>query len=216
MTDHPTKRGRHRVPAPRPVGGGLRGEAAIRDRGGRHSAGHLVGAALPRISLPATDGSDVRLDEYDAQTTVVFAYPRTGRPGEEPPGGREAWEAIPGAAGCTAEACGYRDHFAEYRQLGVRVFVLSTQGPAYQREAANRLALPYPLLSDERLQLAQALGLPHWSYRGVTLLRRLTFVVRNGVIAWVEYPVFPPEDDADRVLGWLRANAPAGGTESRE
>jgi peroxiredoxin len=166
--------------------------------------------------LPATDGSDVRLDEYDAQTTVVFAYPRTGRPGEEPPGGREAWEAIPGASGCTAEACGYRDHFAEYRQLGVRVFGLSTQGPAYQREAANRLALPYPLLSDERLQLAQALGLPHWSYRGVTLLRRLTFVVRNGVIAWVEYPVFPPEDDADRVLGWLRANAPAGGTESRE
>jgi peroxiredoxin len=156
--------------------------------------------------LPATDGSTVRLDEQDAPTTLVFAYPRTGRPGEEPPGGREAWEAIPGALGCTAEACGYRDRFAEYRQLGVRVFGLSTQGTSYQQEAAERLALPYPLLSDARLQLARALRLPSWSYYGATLLRRLTFVVLNGVIAWVEYPVFRPEDDANRALVWLRAN----------
>jgi peroxiredoxin len=216
MTDRPTKHGPHEGPSSRPAGGGLPGEATIRERGGLRSVGYLVGAALPPISLPATDGSDVRLDERDAQTTVVFAYPRTGRPGEEPPGGREAWEAIPGALGCTAEVCGYRDRFAEYRQLGARVFGLSTQGTAYQQEAAKRLALPYPLLSDERLQLARTLRLPRWSYCGATLLRRLTFVVRNGVIAWVEYPVFPPEDDADRVLGWLRATAPARGAESRE
>lgn len=208
MTDRPTKRGPHRPPASS-ADGGLRGEAAIREKRGLRSVGHLVGAALPPISLPATDGSTVCLDEHDAPTTVVFAYPRTGRPGEEQPGGREAWEAIPGALGCSAEACGYRDRFAEYRQLGVPVFGLSTQGTAYQQEAAERLALPYPLLSDERLQLARALRLPRWSYYGATLLRRLTFVVLNGVIAWVEYPVFPPEDDADRVLTWLRANARA-------
>jgi HAD superfamily hydrolase (TIGR01509 family) len=180
-----------------------------RSRAPRDWPGHLVGAALPPIALPATDGSSIRLDDREAPPTVVFAYPRTGRPGEEPPGGREAWAAIPGAVGCTAEACGYRDRIADFRRLGVRVFGLSTQDTLYQREAAERLALPYPLLSDKGLLLARALSLPRWTHYGKTLLRRLTFVIIEGVISWVEYPVWPPEEDADRALLWLRANVSA-------
>ena len=121
---------------------------------------HLPGLAMPAIALASTDGVDVRLDDPSAPRAIVFAYPRTGRPGEEPPGGTAAWNAIPGARGCTPQACGYRDHFTELTALGVRVFGLSTQDTAYQRELVERMGLPYPILSDEHLALTTALRLP--------------------------------------------------------
>lgn len=164
------------------------------------AADHLRGRTIPAIALPATDGTLVRLDDPAAPTTVVFAFPRMGRPGEDPIGGLEAWNAIPGARGCTPEACGYRDRWADFESLGVRVFGLSTQDTAYQQEAVERLGLPYPLLSDEGLALATALDLPRWDHHGHVLLKRLTFVVLAGRIAWLEYPVFPPDGDAARVL----------------
>jgi peroxiredoxin len=156
------------------------------------------------VTLTATDGSSVRLDDPTAPRTVVFAYPRTGRPNEEPPGGTEAWDAIPGARGCTPQACGYRDHHAELVELGVRVFGLSSQDTDYQREAADRLELPYPLLSDESLRLADALRLPRFEHAGLTLLRRHTLVIDNGRIETVFYPVFPSDRDAETVIAWLR------------
>ncbi len=171
------------------------------------SADHLRGAALPPIPLQATDGSSVRLDDPTGPPTVVFAFPRTGRPGEDPIGGLAAWNAIPGARGCTPEACGYRDRWPAFQALGVRVLGLSTQDTAYQREAAKRLALPYLLLSDERLELATALDLPRFGHHGLTLLKRLTFAVANGRISWVEYPVFPPDRDADRALDAIRSGS---------
>lgn len=173
-------------------------------------ADHLRGAPVPAIALPATDGSSVRLDDPTAPTTLVFAFPRTGRPGEEPIGGLAAWNAIPGARGCTPQACGYRDRWASFQALGARVLGLSTQDTAYQREAAERLGLPYLLLSDERLELATSLDLPRWDHHGLTLLKRLTFVVRRGRITWVEYPVFPPDRDADRALEALRSGSIQG------
>lgn len=168
------------------------------------AADHLPGAAIPPVTLTATDGSSVRLDDPTAPRTVVFAYPRTGRPNEEPPGGTEAWDAIPGARGCTPQACGYRDHHAELVALGVRVFGLSSQDTDYQREAADRLELPYPLLSDESLRFADALGLPRFERAGLTLLRRHTLVIDNGRIETVFYPVFPSDRDAETVIAWLR------------
>ena len=165
---------------------------------------HLVGMALPPIGLAATDGSTVRLDDPTARRTVVFAYPRTGRPGEEPPGGLESWNAIPGARGCTPQACAYRDRYAELVALGVRVFGLSTQDTAYQREAVERLHLPYPILSDEALELGGALRLPTFEAGGLTLFRRFTLVVRAGRIEQVLYPVFPSDRDAEQVIAWLR------------
>jgi peroxiredoxin len=163
---------------------------------------HLRGAVLPPVALPSTDGDAVRLDAL-AGTSVVFAYPRTGRPGEEPPGGEDGWNAIPGARGCTPEACSFRDERAAFAERGARVFGLSTQDTAYQREAVERLHLPYPLLSDERLELTRALRLPTFAVDGMTLIRRLTLIVREGVIADVVYPVFPPDEGAALALARL-------------
>jgi peroxiredoxin len=160
---------------------------------------HLRGASLPPITLPATDGTSVRLDVLDG-LTVVFAYPRTGRPGEESPGGDAEWNAIPGARGCTPEACSFRDELGRFTALRARVFGLSTQDTDYQQEAAERLHLPYPLLSDSSLRLTEALDLPTFEVEGMRLIRRLTLIVRGGRITDVIYPVFPPDRGAELAL----------------
>ena len=160
---------------------------------------HLPGTALPPVALAATDGPTVRLDELPG-LSVVFAYPRTGRPGEESPGGDAGWNAIPGARGCTPEACSFRDELARFSALGVRVFGLSTQDTEYQREAVERLHLPYPLLSDAELGYTRALGLPTFEVEGMTLIRRLTLIVAEGRIEDVVYPVFPPDRGAELAL----------------
>jgi peroxiredoxin len=163
---------------------------------------HLHGMAMPPVALPSTDGDAVRLDVLDG-VSVVFAYPRTGRPGEEPPGGEAGWNAIPGARGCTPEACSFRDERARFAERVARVFGLSTQDTDYQREAVERLHLPYPLLSDERLELTRALRLPTFEAGGLTLIRRLTLIIRDGTIADVVYPVFPPDQGAALALARL-------------
>jgi peroxiredoxin len=168
------------------------------------AADHLAGAALPPVALPATDGTSVRLDALQGRT-VVFAYPRTGRPGESSPGGDAEWDAIPGARGCTPQACSFRDEYARFAEADARVFGLSTQDTAYQQEAVERLNLPYPLLSDERLELATALRLPTFEVDGLTLLKRLTLFLRDGAIESVIYPVFPPNRSAEQALARLAA-----------
>jgi peroxiredoxin len=134
---------------------------------------------------------------------VVYVYPRTGRPDQPLPTG---WDQIPGARGCTPQSCAYRDLAAELAALGARVFGLSTQDTGYQQEAVARLHLPFPLLSDERLELARALTLPTFQFDGMTLIKRLTLVVDDGRIEKVFYPVFPPDADAATVATWLRAH----------
>ncbi|HEX5618451.1 MAG TPA: peroxiredoxin [Solirubrobacteraceae bacterium] len=165
-------------------------------------ADHLRGTALPPIALPTTDGTDVALASLDG-LSVVFAYPRTGRPGEEPPGGEAGWNAIPGARGCTPEACSFRDEKARFAERGARIFGLSTQDTDYQREAVERLHLPYPILSDAQLELTRALDLPTFDVDGMTLIRRVTLIVRDGVITDVVYPVFPPDRGAELALARL-------------
>ena len=164
------------------------------------AADHLLNAAVPTVALKTTTGDTVRLDQLDGRT-VLFCYPRTGRPDEELPPG---WNAIPGARGCTPEACGFRDAHQQFEALGARVLALSTQDPDYQREMAERLHLPFPVLSDERLELTKELGLPTFETSGWTLLKRLTLVIDDGTIAQVFYPVFPPDAHAGEVLDWLR------------
>jgi peroxiredoxin len=164
-------------------------------------AAHLEGSMLPDLALAATDGGEVRLARLSGRS-VVYAYPRTGRPGQALP---EGWDAIPGARGCTPQSCAFRDHFAELREHGVaHVFGLSTQDGAYQREAAERLHLPFSLLSDEGLALTKAAGLPTFETSGMVLLKRLTMVVDDGRVTMVFYPVFPPDRSANEVLDWLR------------
>jgi peroxiredoxin len=163
------------------------------------AARHLPGSPVPPVGLESTDGSRVRLDQVGGRS-VVFAYPRTGRPGEASLGGDAAWNAIPGARGCTPQACGIRDSIERFVALGVGVYGLSTQSVADQAEAVERLHLPYPLLSDERLELARALRLPVFEVDGVGLLKRLTLFVSDGIVEDVQYPVFPPDAAASEAL----------------
>jgi peroxiredoxin len=165
------------------------------------AARHLKGMRLPDLALAATDGGKVRLSSL-AGRTVIYVYPRTGRPGQALPTG---WDAIPGARGCTPQSCGFRDHFAEMRQLGVTaLYGLSTQDTAYQREVAERLHLPFAILSDADLKLTRAMRLPTFTVDGMTLIRRMAWVIDDGVLTQVFYPVFPPDRSAAEVLEWLK------------
>lgn len=165
------------------------------------AARHLTGLRMPSILLAATDGSTIDLSALSG-LVVVYAYPRTGRPDEANPDG---WDAIPGARGCTPQTCAFRDHFAELRSLGVDwVFGLSSQDSEYQREMAERLHLPFPILSDSSLALTQALQLPVFETHGMVLHKRLTAVLRDGLVEKVFYPVFPPDRNAAEIVEWLR------------
>jgi peroxiredoxin len=167
------------------------------------AARHLAGMKWPDIALPATAGPMVNVSKLKGRS-VVYIYPRTGVPGVDAPPG---WDDIPGARGCTPQSCGFRDHFAELTALGVgNVFGLSTQDTDYQREAAQRLHLPFPVLSDVGLQLAGAIKLPTFAVAGMTLYKRMALIIDDGVIAKVFYPVFPPDKNAEEVIAWLRAN----------
>ena len=161
---------------------------------------HLPGMALPSLALPSTSGGVVNLSSLPGRT-VVYCYPTTGRPDADLPTG---WDEIPGARGCTPQSCAFRDHDAELQDLGAEVFGLSTQSTAYQREAAERLRLPFGLLSDEWLAFAKALGLPTFELEGMVLVKRLTLLIRDGRIEAVFYPVFPPRENAEEVIRWLQ------------
>jgi peroxiredoxin len=167
------------------------------------AANHLTGAALPSVTLPATSGELVALDGLDGPT-VLFVYPKTGRPGVPLP---TDWDQIPGARGCTPQSCAFRDLHAEFAALGVRVYGLSSQSSSYQLEARARLHLPFELLSDQHLALHAALRFPVFSADGETLYKRLTLVCDGPLIRHVFYPVFPPDRNAQHTLAWIRAHA---------
>lgn len=137
--------------------------------------------------------------------TILYLYPLTGRPGTDLP---EGWDAIPGARGCSTEACDFRDHFTELKDAGIEeVWGLSSQDVDYQAEVVRRLRLPFHMLSDETFALAEALGLPTFAAAGhPRLYTRLTMVIRDGRIEHVFYPIFPPNTHAQQVLDWLRAH----------
>jgi len=167
------------------------------------AARHLAGLRLPSLPLAATDGSQIDLSSL-AGRTVVYAYPRTGQPGKALPSG---WDGIPGARGCTPQSCSFRDHFRELQTAGAdHLFGFSTQDSDYQREAAERLHLPFSILSDADLKFVRALRLPTFQVDGMELVKRLTLVIDDGTIAHVFYPVFPPDKSASETLAWLKAN----------
>jgi peroxiredoxin (alkyl hydroperoxide reductase subunit C) len=167
-------------------------------------AAHLKGMILPPVMLRATNDTSVTLSALEGRT-VVFGYPRTGEPGKI--GLIDDWDMIPGARGCTPQTCAFRDLFADLKAAGAaQVFGLSTQSNDYQTEMASRLHLPFPVLSDEALQLTRALNLPTMSVAGLTLIKRLALVIDDARITHVFYPVFPPDRNAGDVLDWLKDN----------
>lgn len=174
------------------------------------AAAHLLQAALPNVALASTQGGVIDLSRLDR--AVVFTYPRTGEPDKPVPPG---WDAIPGARGCTPQACGYRDLATEFDALGVRVYAMSTQTTAYQREFMLRTRFPFPIVSDHGLACVRAMRLPTLTWRDDDgehiLIRRMAWYVERGVIRHVWYPVFPPDRNASDVLAWLRTRFSARG-----
>jgi peroxiredoxin len=165
---------------------------------------HLTGMTLPSVTLGSTRGRAVDLSRLKG-TTVVYIYPRTGRPDQELPTG---WNAIPGARGCTPQSCAFRDHYQELKDRGVaELYGLSTQDTAYQQEAVERLHLPFELLSDAKLEFTRALKLPTFEVDGMQLIKRITLIARDGKIVKVFYPVFPSDRNAGDVIAWLAAKS---------
>ncbi len=167
------------------------------------AADHLPGRAAPSVTLPSTAGGSVALDDLGPGRTVLYVYPLTAPPDGAVPDG---WDSIPGARGCTPEACDFRDHHEELLAAGATgVYGVSAQDTGYQREVVERLRLPFAMLSDSELRLAAVLGLPTFRAGGMTLFTRITLVIGDGVVEHAFYPVFPPGAHAREVLAWLRS-----------
>jgi peroxiredoxin len=164
------------------------------------AADHLTGMRVPSLTLQSTRG-ELDLAEEAAGLLVLYVYPRTGRPGVEP---TPEWDETPGARGCTPQSCGYRDHGADFNDLGASVVGLSAQLLDQQHEAAERLGLPHPVAADPDLELAEALRLPTFDFAGRRLYKRLSLVAESGRIVRIFYPVFPPDENAAEVVAWLR------------
>ena len=167
------------------------------------AADHLVGLEVPALRFDSSRGI-VDLTELGSKLAVLYVYPATGVPGTPSPDG---WDAIPGARGCTPQSCAFRDHAGELDGLGARVAGLSAQPLEQQIEFARREHMPFPVIADPRLELADALGLPVFEFAGTTLYKRLTLVLEAGHVVQVFYPVFPPDRNAVEVVDWLRGRA---------
>jgi peroxiredoxin len=170
-------------------------------------ARHLKGMALPDLALPSTANRPVNLSKVSAPRVVIYCYPMTGRPDRTLPAG---WNDIPGARGCTPETCGFRDHHKDLAKLHAEVFGVSTQTTDYQQEMVKRLEVPFEVLSDEHFAFTRALRLPTFAVEGMTLIKRLTLIARNGRIEQVFYPVFPPDKHAEEIIAWLRRHPVVG------
>jgi peroxiredoxin len=162
---------------------------------------HLPGMKAPSLPLRSTRGRMVNLADPTSERVIVYAYPRTGTPDKEVPA---HWNEIPGARGCTPQSCSMRDHYKEVKALSAEIFGLSTQTTEYQKEMVERLHLPFEVLSDADLRLTHALSLPTFDFDGMTLIKRLTLVLKNGHIEKVFYPVFPPDKHGEQIVAWLK------------
>lgn len=161
-----------------------------------------VGMTFPALRLPSTTGDELDPVRDSGGDFVLFVYPRTGRP-DQPEA--EDWALIPGAKGCTAESCEFRDLAAEFSLIGLKIYGLSTQDVPYQQEAVERLHLPYPLLSDRAMTLGMLLGLSTFRHDGSELYKRSTFVVRAGVIVMAQLDITDAASHPRDLLSTLTA-----------
>lgn len=163
----------------------------------------MTGLTVPSIQLPPTSDPDKLVDVSKLTgLSIIFCYPRTGAPNEKIP---PEWDAIPGARGCTPQACSFREYLPDLKKHGVEtVFGVSTQSTSYQQELRERVHLPYDLLSDEELKFAEGLNLPTFDYQGTKLIKRLSVAIEGGKIVKYWYPVFPPDANVHEVLKWLK------------
>ena len=160
---------------------------------------HLVGRRMPNVELEATSGSPVNPSKI-ISAAVMFCYPYTGRPGyADPPN----WDHIPGAHGSTPQALAYSEAYGHFRRLGVKLFGLSLLTTEWQKEFVARNGLTFRLLSDHDMAFQSRLGLPMFETGGELYLQRLTFILHDGIISSVRFPIPEPERDAAEVLAAL-------------
>jgi peroxiredoxin len=166
---------------------------------------HLLGMDIPDLSLPSTDGCDINIGSITPSRYIIYCYPLTGNPASSLPCN---WDKIPGARGCTPQAVTFKLNYQSIRDTGFNIYGLSTQSPDYQKEFADRMELPFSLLSDEKFEFCNALKLPMFEVDGVSakLVKRLTLIVSDKKIIKVFYPIFPPTENANNVLSWLQEN----------
>jgi peroxiredoxin len=164
---------------------------------------HLISMSLPEVSLASTSGKKFSFGSSFHEKLVLYVYPLTGQPNVALP---EGWDEIPGARGCTPQACDFSDHYLQFKRLNTQVFGLSAQTTEYQLELKNRLHLPFDLLSDSDFQLKKAINLPTFQVGELTLHKRLTLIIEKNIIKKVFYPVFPPNQHAAQVLDWIENN----------
>ena len=162
---------------------------------------HLVGMQFPDRILKSTSGENVNLSRIEGRV-VIYCYPMTGKPGVPLP---ESWDEIPGARGCTPQSCSFRDYHAELSELGAEVYGMSTQTYEYQQEMAERLHLPFQVISDSNLEFCRAMKIPTFNVDGNTLMKRVTMISYNGSIEAVHYPVFPSDSDPKWVIQYLES-----------
>ena len=162
---------------------------------------HLVGRKMPSVDLEATSGSPVNPAKI-LGTAVIFCYPFTGRPSySDPPN----WDHIPGAHGSTPQALAYSERYGDFRRLGVKLFGLSLLSTEWQRDFVARNSFTFRLLSDDTRAFSSRLGLPLFETGGVAYIQRLTFILHDGIINAVRFPVPEPQHDAADVLEMLQA-----------
>ena len=164
---------------------------------------HLLNTMIPPISLYTQNSSLLKINRTDTFRLVIYCFPMTGHPEKTLP---ENWNLIPGATGCTAQTCAFRDH---YDQLVVQNSIpigVSTQSIEDLKEMTVRLKIPYDVLSDQQLLLAKALKLPTFAIKEKVYSKRLTLIVEKSVIKHIFYPIFPPDKHINDVLDWLKKN----------
>ena len=161
---------------------------------------HLIGMTLPNISLKSTRGDSISVGNFNGKL-VIYCYPMTGQPNVPLP---EGWDQIPGARGCTPQSCSFRDHYQDIQALGAEVIGLSVQTTDYQKEMADRLHLPFPVVSDSNHEFSKAMNMPTFVAAGMTLLKRVTLIAEDGMIKAVHYPIFPSDSDPAWVIDYLK------------
>jgi peroxiredoxin len=174
------------------VPGGSRGCSSVSER---RLVDGLVGLVVPALLVSSSMGEPLNLQDFPARSGVIYVYPGSG-------GSPDGGESSP--LQDTAEHRGFRDLASDLTVLHFPVVGISTQSPEVQVEDAWANRLDHPLLSDPRLTLADALGLPTFTLDEARFYRRLTMIVRHGRITKVFYPVEGTRNPA-QVLTWARA-----------
>ena len=130
-----------------------------------------VGEKVPNFTVNDETGTPRSLSDYKGKKLVVFFYPKANTPG------------------CTAEACGLRDHYKELQDAGYELLGVSADSERKQANFKNKYDFPFPLLADEDKEVINAFGV--WGpkkimgreYDGI---HRKTFIVdENGIVSRV-------------------------------